>query len=860
VAPDPLVDRLQNALKPDYRLERELARGGMGIVFLAHDLTLNCPVAVKLLRPELASAHAAEAFTREAQILARLRHPNIATIHHAFSRVGLHYYIMEFIEGPTLEQRLESGPLTPGEAVKLGRDLLDGLESVHRAGIVHRDVKPSNVFLLPDRAVLADFGIARVPVTEAPPRQRHQRSGDSNAGTPGYMAPEQIAGDRVTPQTDLYLAGMVIYEAITGRRFSPYPEKPSWKGVPRGIARVLRRATRDDPAERWPDARAFRQALWRTRVLRYLVRAAMLAIGGIVVGVAAMLAIAFIPPSGVRPGALSVTLPRFDYLGPEAQRPVADSLVELLRAELRSHPDFRVTASRRWLVRSTPSLVIRGRVEVTDGDVRVQLADVRLRGSGAPLSEVRAPLAAWSTLRDSLTYRILLAVWDEQSPLAASLPRRALPRSPLGLARFFEAEHLVAAGQWENAYRAYTVAEATDSTCWLCSWRLSEVERWLSIEHDPARVPRYLSHVDSFPPWYASLIRAQQLPLGPRLDTLRTETERWRDFFLGYMQLGDELFHRGPLLGHARAEAIPEFEMAARLRPDFAPAWEHLAWADIAEGDSAGSARALAGLDERNVGDDPFAITLRALFGVAFAFRFLPPPAALDSLRSALRDSVARASADLGAGPRMLGSFDAPNGEVVFGEILAANPAHDLRRSGLIAQTLGSLALGRPRHALALAQRLADVSPEREITRFRRDLESTIALLDPAGIAARPTVARGGASDPFARTVARMSRATQRAAQGDIEGAHRELLWHEHTDVVGVPTGLPQTAEVDWAFGTLARWRLAGILDGHDRGGACDAYRAVVRWWSDGEPLYRARADTARQRIAALHCDEGRPR
>ena len=105
-----------------------------------------------------------------------------------------------------------------------------------------------------------------------------------------------------------------------------------------------------------------------------------------------------------------------------------------------------------------------------------------------------------------------------------------------------------------------------------------------------------------------------------------------------------------------------------------------------------------------------------------------------------------------------------------------------------------------------------------------------------------------------------MSRATQRAAQGDIEGAHRELLWHEHTDVVGVPTGLPQTAEVDWAFGTLARWRLAGMLDGHDRSGACGAYRAVVRWWSDGEPLYRARANTARQRIAALHCDEGRPR
>jgi len=865
VAPDPLFDRLQDAVGPDYRLERELGSGGMGRVFLATDLTLNCPVALKLLRPELATAHAADAFTREAQLMARIQHPNVVAIHHAYSKAGLHYYIMEFVDGPTLEQRLERGPLARNEVVRLGRDLLDGLESVHRAGIVHRDIKPSNVFVIGDplRAKLSDFGIARAPSpAPAPPRPRHGRSEGSGDGTPGYMAPEQINGDPITPRTDLYSAGATIYEAITAERFPPYYEPAAWKRVPWLLARVLRRATQADPAARWPDARRFRHVWRRTKVVRYLIRAALLAIGGIVVGAAAVIGVALMPPA-ISPGTLAVALPAFNYIGPPTHSAVADSLVDLVRAELRSHPDFRVTTSRQWFLHwpfRSPALVIRGRVAVTGPDVSVQLSDARARGSGTPLSEVTAPLAAWPTLRDSLTYRILLAVWDEQSPLAASLPRRALPRSPLGLARFFEAEHLVAAGQWENAYRAYTVAEATDSTCWLCSWRLSEVERWLSREHDPARAPRYLSHVDSFPPWYASLIRAQQLPLAARLDTLRTETERWRDFFLGYMQLGDELFHRGPLLGHARAEAIPAFEMAARLRPDFAPAWEHLAWADIAEGDSAGAARALAALDQRNVGDDPFAITLRALLGVGFAFRFLPPPAALDALRSALRDSVARASADLGAGPRMLGSFDAPNGEVVFGEILAANPAHDLRRSGLIAQTLGSLALGRPMHALALVQQLADVSPEREITRFRGDLESTIALLDPAGISARPTVARGGASDPFARTVARMSRATQRAVQGDIEGAHRELLWHEHTDVVGVPTGLPQTAEVDWAFGTLARWRLAGMLDGHDRGGACGAYRAVVRWWSDGEPLYRARADTARERIAALHCDAGRPR
>jgi serine/threonine protein kinase len=163
--PDPLLDRLQQVLSPDYRVERELGSGGMGRVYLVHDLTLNAPVAVKVLRPELATAQAAEAFLHEAQLLARIRHPNIVTIFHAGSGAGLQYYIMEAVPGQTLEQRLQHGSLGIADAIKLGRDLLDGLETVHRAGVIHRDIKPSNIFLVgdPPRALLADFGIARGP-------------------------------------------------------------------------------------------------------------------------------------------------------------------------------------------------------------------------------------------------------------------------------------------------------------------------------------------------------------------------------------------------------------------------------------------------------------------------------------------------------------------------------------------------------------------------------------------------------------------------------------------------------------------------------------------------------------------------
>jgi hypothetical protein len=378
------------------------------------------------------------------------------------------------------------------------------------------------------------------------------------------------------------------------------------------------------------------------------------------------------------------------------------------------------------------------------------------------------------------------------------------------------------------------------------------MDRWLGRKHDPARVQRYLTHVNSFPDWYATLIRAGQLPLGERLESLHAVTEHWRDFFLGWFQLGDELFHRGPLVGLRRAEAIDAFEQAARRRPDFAPVWEHLAWVYIAEGDSANAVRALRALDRRNVTDDRYAMTLRALLGLGFAWRFLPDADALAQTRSAVADPVAGASPELAAGPRMLGSFDAPRGEVAFGEILAANPARDLQRSGLIAQTFGSLALGRPMRAVELSKQLAELSPERALTRFAAQLEATIAFLDPTGIS--PS-GHGTREDPFARTVAHMSRAAQAAERGDVDEAHRQLLWYEHNDVIGLPTGLPQATEVDWAFGTLARWRLGALLSAHgDRRGACAAYRAVVRLWSEGEPLYRARADTARMRVRDLHC------
>jgi hypothetical protein len=907
--PDPLLERLQQAVSPDYRIERELAGGGMGRVFLAHEVMLNRPVAIKVLRPELATADGAEAFLREAQMLASIRHPNVVVIYRPGEGQGLQFYVMELVNGPTLESRIasEGGPLPARDVASIGRHLLDGLETVHRLGLVHRDVKPSNVFLLPNRAVLGDFGIARPPSTD-------EDDPHSSEGTPDYMAPEQVERRPITPRTDIYSTGVVLYEAASGKRFHEQGETVDWSGIPSGLAAVLRRAVAKDPTERWPDAAAFRIALLQPQrpPISPIVKIGAAALLVAAIGVAIVRWPSGSPSSARIPGAPNVMFDGIEYVGPSEHRPVADSLLHMVQGDLRRHVNFGDP--------TPPSLVVQARMTVSGGDVALHLT------GGIPASEFRVPLAYWPALRDSLDYQILLGIWADRSPLASSLPLRALPRTWEGLGRFLEAEQLVAETRWDDAHRAYLQAEATDSTCWICSWRITEIDRWLGREPDPERVQRYRVHADSLPPLFRSLIHAAQLPLRERLDTLRAAAEQSRDVFLGWFQLGDELFHRGPLAGHRRAEAIPALERAARLRPDFGPAWEHLAWVATAEGDSAGAAAALDSLRTQSATPDAFSQTLRALIEVGFAWRFLPEDAALRVTQQVTNAPATQSSANLGAGPRLLPTFEVPHGAIALGEMLAHSPSRDLQRSGLIAQTLALLALGRVDSTRGLARHLTTVAPEPALDFFYAELAGTLAVLDSEAVSVEDarnglrawllngdpgiryraawissvleqrsrlhadaprelaltvtaeslalsgqtraalrlvdhidldSVARTG--DPFLRMLVHFRRAEWRAESGDIQGAKAELIWHEHTAVIGVPTGLPQAAEVDWAFGTLASWRLARLLDADgrpppDRGNACAAYAAVARNWSGAPEPFGSRAATATTRMRALGC------
>jgi len=209
--------RLKDALADRYTIERELGQGGMATVYLARDLKHDRDVALKVLRPELAATLGPERFLREIKIAAQLQHPNILPVHDSGEAAGFLYYVMPFVEGHSLRERLaKEGELPVPEAARILRDVADALSAAHAKGVVHRDIKPENILLTGRHALVADFGVAKA-VSEATGRQTLTTAGVA-LGTPTYMSPEQAAADPHTDhRADLYAFGVMAYEMLAGQ-------------------------------------------------------------------------------------------------------------------------------------------------------------------------------------------------------------------------------------------------------------------------------------------------------------------------------------------------------------------------------------------------------------------------------------------------------------------------------------------------------------------------------------------------------------------------------------------------------------------------------------------------------------------
>ncbi len=276
---DPLFDRLARALAGRYTLVRELGRGGMATVYLGTDVKLGRGVAIKLLAPATRAYLGSDRFQREVLLAAQLSHPHIVPLFEADEADGLLFYVMEYVEGESLRQRLSRhGPLPVDDAVRIATEVGDALQYAHENGVIHRDIKPENILLSRGHALVTDFGIAKLMEERGSAEGPALTGAGIAVGTAAYMSPEQASGDkRIDPRSDVYSLAAVLYEmlageppftgpsaqAITARVINdlPRPIRTVRPALPVHLERALAAGLAKSPADRPRTARTFVDAL-----------------------------------------------------------------------------------------------------------------------------------------------------------------------------------------------------------------------------------------------------------------------------------------------------------------------------------------------------------------------------------------------------------------------------------------------------------------------------------------------------------------------------------------------------------------------------------------------------------------------
>ena len=681
-----LFERVRDAVAPRYEVEGEVASGGMATVFRALDTSLDRVVAVKVLRPDMATATAEARFLREARTLASFSHPNIVTIHDADQHDGLFYYVMDLVKGESLARRLEAGPLDGRDAFRLGRDLLDALERMHAVGMVHRDVKPSNVFLIDGRALLADFGIVHV---EDPPDDTLTTEG-RGPGTPAYMSPEQATGGGTSARSDLYSLALVLYESLSGRRWTAGmpPESGDWSGIPVPARPALKRALALDPEDRWNNAADFRDAL-RTRgpglrLPRWavaLVAAAIVALGWWALGrpgaparapMAELSDLAVFPcaeagldgaESGEELG-WRVALNLEDVPGiTTASRQAAFSLYERRAGEV---------TPADWAGSLHASHAVRCTVDRIDGGLDIDMRLLDEEGIAVSTQALTVRADSEPELMRRAAVAISMHVLDALAP-GVTVTEEEVDRFegyPIGAIRpFFWGDHALRRGAWRSAERRYEEALAADPSFTLARLRLAEVRRWLvdrPIGEDLAEIRNM--DLSSLSPLDSLLLEAGAKPHGPAQLTayegILARPEYRRDAY-ATMLYADELYHRGGLWGVPLDSAVSLFRRAVRQDSSLVPAVEHLTQALIRTGQEAEAAAALQHLEQVHPPRGESDLYYPDVWGQGFLEKFHPDNARQN--RSAMADLPLET---LGLYARWVRYIDSPSTQAELGALL----------------------------------------------------------------------------------------------------------------------------------------------------------------------------------------------
>lgn len=703
-----LRERLARVLEGSHRIERELGSGGMGVVFLAHDLALDRPVAIKVLRPERATAVGIERFVREGRLLARLEHPNIVRVHDARSGDGLAFLIMAVAPGETLADRLTHGPLSPSEAHTLARHLLAALALAHRHGVVHRDVKPANIFIGPGGAQLGDFGVAQV---DTEPGELTEPG--SAVGTPQYLAPEQAAGASATPRSDVYAAGLVLYESVTGRRIAPgtAASAAQLRALPSRMRPAIARALAWSPRDRWPDAGAFAAALdgasGRRGLVRRLAGTAVLVLAG-VIGWRV-----FRPPlHAAPPGHADLALlPCSD-----GDTALANSLVRLTTSQLEWFPRLSIVPYART---GTAEALRHGSCRLTGRDsslaFRLEVRDSaerllhQIHVPGAPDEEL-----AWSRrIADS----VVSAVWPGFVVQFRELARYGTSDVE-AMRELIAGEDAFHRGDFATAEQRIEAALARAPRLAQARWRRALLLKWTRRPSDGAlRQVLELSPAE-LPPYYRALAEAQ-LEADVRVRLARFESMRPQDStgeaeFL----LLNELFHRGPLVGARLDTTLDRIRSGSGRSTYLARALaDEMLWGNIRLGRRDDARHALENR-ARIAAETPRGSDSRsryALLKLAYDARFIPWLASLEA-RFAMWQADSAARDALSTQLRVAATFDTPRIQLQFGHALcdeAAPAAVHVRAH--IAQAVALAMLGRPAAAVGHLDSAAALSGDPEL-------------------------------------------------------------------------------------------------------------------------------------------------
>ena len=702
------LEWLRRALGRDYRLDQVIDMPGEDVVrALARDLSLERPVELVALRPEATTDARTSAFLEWARLLARVNHPNVAGVYRAEVLRGVPCVAVEHPDGERLAARLRHSPLRTDEAVRLGRDILRGLEASHAAGVARPGLRADAIIRTPERAVLVDLGRA-------------------------------LAGP-ATAESDLHAAAALLYEAVAGHPWNPVGSADAWRPVPRRLRPVLRRALASRPADRWPDAAALRRELESLVESPRRWPSAAVAVCGAALAAAGLGGWALWPHASrwlclASPGPVprEVALLPLEGAGDPGADTLGFAVANIVQYTLDDLPGLERTPWRevvRYWERQARAVdgaeaardlkvhwAAHGLLTRRGDSLRVRLTIYDEQGARRSLPELHGSIEALAALADTVGVQLLGSVAPELEPLYAPLPD--LAPVPLGaLKAFFQGEAAFARDEWELAARNYEVSIGEDSSFALARWRLANVRRWQRRPSQFDLRTFYQQHGSRLRPLDRALVEALlESDVRRRIARLESAVAMApRDAYARFLY-AEELFHRGPLVGRPIAVAGSEMGKVIALDSSFAEAYNHLFAIQLRAGHRA---------EARRILDLRRCVALRSAPGdldkvqwltLAYDERFLRWRGALRRRYLAWWGRPA-ALAEVAHVARLgVPWFDLPATQIALDRIILERYAStdSARASARTGMALGLMALGRPDAALVQLDSAVELFPSAE--------------------------------------------------------------------------------------------------------------------------------------------------